>query len=227
MMFSRNTKAVLSISAMVLLAACASEPKVDTSPEARNAQGLSPVSGTSISEVFVDHEANFKGFKQYQIVTLDTSDVEVSYKPSSGQMRGRDWTLTDDDRQWLQEMYAGSMNTELLKKGYTLVDAPSEGVLVVQARLKRLEPTAPRDDAASRPVGRSHYYTEGSGKMTIEIVFSDGASQKVVATVVDRKDAGTHWSDNNAVRNRADVKRLFNRWASQLGRSLDRVHAKQ
>jgi len=222
MKYLPSTQIFIAASLAVLLAACANDPTVDTREQARTDAGLYPVEGTSMDQVFVDIEADFKNYQQLYVVGLDTSVVEVDYDADVREWRSRDWQLTDKDKQGLKAMFEKAVNSEFEVSGIALTDQPAAGVLVVEPTLKKLEPVAPKDNFSDRnPSNR--YYSEGAGKVTLELVFKDGASGKVIATAIDRRDAGTEWRENSAIHNRWEIQRLFNRWVSMMDRSLERV----
>ena len=218
------SKILMVAVAGTLLAACASEPQVDTRPESRTDTGLYPVKGTSMDEVFVDVQADFKNYQRVYFVELDTSVVEVDYDADPREWRSRNWTLTDKDKQGLKAMFGKAVDSNFDVSGVTLAKQAGAGVLVVEPLLKKLEPVAPKDSFDDRnPSDR--YYSEGAGKVTLELTFKDGASGKVIGTALDRRDAGTEWRQNTSINNRWEVQRLFNRWVSMLDRSLE--HARQ
>ena len=214
------SKILLVAVAGTLLAACASEPQVDTRPESRTDAGLYPVKGTSMDEVFVDVQADFKKYQQVHIAELDTSVVEVDYDADPREWRSRDWTLTDKDKQGLKAMFEKAVSSNFDVPNVSLVKETGVGVLVVEPLLKKLEPIAPKDTFDDRNPG-DRYYSEGAGKVTLELTFKDGASGKVIGTALDRRDAGTDWRQNTSINNRWEVQRLFNRWVSMLDRSLE------
>lgn len=219
---SSSSQWILTAGFAVLLSACASDPHIDTRAEARTDTGLYPVEGTSIDKVFVDIETDFKGYQQLHIAELDTSMVEVDYDADVRQWRSRDWPLTEKDKQALGVMFDKAVNAELEVSGVSLVPQRGVGVLVVEPILKKLEPIAPKDNFSDRDPSK-RYYSEGAGKVTLEFIFKDGDTGKVIARAIDRRDAGTEWRQNSAIQNRWEVQRLFNRWVSLLDRSLERV----
>ncbi|GEM_PF-2309886 len=207
---------------LLLIMGCASEPAVDKRAEARNADGLYPVTGTSMDSVFIDIDANLKDYRKVYIAPLNTSHVEVDYTAESREWRSRDWDLTEADRQALENMFTKAVDKEFQVAGVALVDQPAEGVLVVEPELKKLEPNAPKDAYPQRTAS-NRYYTEGAGRVTLGLTFKDGTSGKVIGTAVDKRDAGTQWRENTAISNRWEVQRLFNRWIMILDHSLEPV----
>ena len=89
MKYLPSTQIFIAASLTVLLAACANDPTVDTREQARTDAGLYPVEGTSMDQVFVDIEADFKDYQQLYVVGLDTSVVEVDYDADVREWRSR------------------------------------------------------------------------------------------------------------------------------------------
>ena len=108
-----------------------------------------------------------------------------------------------------------------------MVDSAADHVLRISARLTRIAPTAPKDDNRSRPTGRSRMFTEGAGKMSVEVTFSDSETGELLALAKDTRSGSSIWGINNSVTNTAEVRRVFNAWAMQIRAQLDRVHQKE
>ncbi|MGH1372404.1 MAG: DUF3313 family protein [Cellvibrionaceae bacterium] len=222
MKYQPSGKIFLAAGLTVLLAACASDPSIDQRVDAKNDAGLYPVENSRLDEMFVDIETDFKGFTQVYVAPLDTSIAEVDYDADVREWRSRDWQLSEKDKTGLTEMFEQSVSSKFDVTGVSLVDEPGAGVLVVEPTLKKLEPAAPKDTFSERDPG-SKYFSEGAGKVTLAFDFKDGGTGKLIATAMDRRDAGTEWQRNTAIHNRWEVQRLFNRWVSMFDQSLERI----
>lgn len=95
------------------------------------------------------------------------------------------------------------------------------------AILTRIAPTAPKDDNRSRPTGRNKVFSEGAGKMGVEVIFSDAETGEALALAKDTRSGSSIWGVNNSVTNAAEVRRVFNPWAMQTRAQLDQVHKKE
>ncbi len=222
----KTTPLVLLMVSGLVLTGCASEPKVDESPDAVNEQGLSPVTGDNVKESFVKLGTDFSKYSAYLFTHLDVEDTVVRYNPSSSDVRGRKWELDDSDREGFKAVYAKSMVDALTSRGHEVVTQSGDNVMLVSASLLKLEPKGPKDDNKNR-YHNGEFYSEGAGKITIAMEFRDSVSGELLATIVDRRKAGATWQANNAMRNRMEVERLFKRWANLFASGLDEVKAKQ
>jgi hypothetical protein len=108
-----------------------------------------------------------------------------------------------------------------------MVEDTAKNVLRISSRMTRIAPTAPKDDNRSRPMGRSRMFTEGAGKMSVEVTFSDSESGELLALTKDTRSGSSIWGINNSVTNAAEVRRVFNAWARQIRRQLDQLRNKE
>jgi len=214
----------------VLLAACQNTTPNQTAKDPTVPDNLVKVDNSSARLAYVDPEANFSKYTAIQLMPLGVDNVEI-IQPSSSittTTGNRNWELTAADKQRLQQDFQDSMVKQLSKKGgYPIVETPADNVLRIAARLTRIAPNAPKDDNRSRPTGRSKIYTEGSGKLGVEVTFSDSETGEVLALAKDTRTGSNIWGINNSVTNSAEVRRAFTAWAMQIRAQLDRVHKKE
>jgi len=187
------------------------------------------VNHTSAKLAFVDPNAEFSKYTAILVTPLGVDNVEIIQPSSSITTTGnRNWQLTDADKQRLQQDFREAMVKQLSEKGgYPLVDTAADNVLQISAILTRIAPTAPKDDNRSRPPGRVRIFTEGAGKLRVEVTFSDAETGAVLALAKDTRSGSAIWGVNNNVTNSAEVRRVFNAWAMQIRTQLDRIHKKE
>ena len=211
----------------VLLVACqnTSQSSRDTTAIPAN---LVPIDSTPAELAYVDPNADFSKFTAILLTPLGVDNVEIIQPQSSISTVGNsNWQLTAADKLRLQQDFREAMTRQLSKKGgYPLAAAAADDVLQISARLTRIAPTAPKDDNRSRPPGRNRVFTEGAGKMRMEVTFSDSETGGVLALAKDTRSGSSLWGINNSVTNAAEVRRVFNAWAMQIRTQLDRVHNK-
>ncbi len=208
-----------------LLAACSSEPTIQTGENAEViGDNLHRVDNSRARAAWVDPEADFSRYTRVLVRPLGVDNIEVIQPSSSAASRRGDWELSDSDKALLQDMFKTAVERQLQERGsFPLADEPGDDVLEIAAMITTLAPSAPRDDNRSRPTGRSRVYTEGSGTIAVAVAFGDSETGEVLALVKDVRSSSSHWGVNNSVSNRADVQRMFNSWATQLNSSLERV----
>ena len=219
------------VGAIVLLAACAaSEPVMPTEPAATPSDsGLYPVENPRVDFAIVRPDLDISKFTQLKVDPLDVSNIHIIEPDLSGSLyRARKWTLTDAEKQLVAELYTDMMQKYLQDKGsYRIVDEAGANVLRISAALLEIRPNAPKDDFKSRPAGRTKIYTEGAGSMTIGIDFYDAQSGEILARMLDRRDAGRTWGENNRVTNRGEIMQLFASWARLLNSRLEKLQGKR
>ena len=69
--------------------------------------------------------------------------------------------------------------------------------------------------------------TEGAGKISVEVTFSDSETGEVLALAKDTRSGSSLWGLNNSITNAAQVRRVFTSWAMQIRAQLDRVHSQK
>jgi hypothetical protein len=214
--------------AAVLITACQTTPQLQTGPDAEVIQGnLVRVDHTSAKLVYVDPEAPFGKYTAIQLSPLGVDNVEIIQPVTGSRLVGyRNWALTDDDKTRLQKDFQLAMMDQLSKKGdLPVVDKAGDNVLRITAKLTRIAPTAPKDDNRSRPVGRDIIVTEGAGKLSVEVTFTDSETGEVLALAKDTRSGSSQWGINNSLTNGAEVRRVFNSWARQIAAQLERIHS--
>ncbi len=187
------------------------------------------VAHTSAKLAYVDPNADFSKYTAILLTPLGVDNVEIIQPTSSISTIGiRNWELTAADKQRLQQDFQAAMVKQLSAQGgYPLVETAADNVLQISARLTRIAPTASKDDNRSRPPGRNKVFTEGAGKLRVEVTFSDAETGAVLALAKDTRSGSSLWGINNSVTNAAEVRRVFNTWGMQIRTQLDRIKKKK
>lgn len=216
----------------LVLAGCAGDPRIQTGDSADTILGsLNKVDNTPADLVYVDPSFDYARFTRVQLKPLDLDNVEIIQPPTSSSMVNRyneEWMLNDADKQRLQAAFEEAMVRELSAGGaFTMTQESGDDVLVIEAMLTTIAPSGPKDDVASRGIGRSRVYSEGAGGMSIAIMFADGDSGEVLALVKDtRTSQNSNWGLNNSVTNMSEVRRNFSAWARQTHDGLLALRAR-
>ncbi|MEM1142678.1 MAG: DUF3313 family protein [Pseudomonadota bacterium] len=222
-----KVRGVATALGLVLLGACAPSPTIQTGADAETTLdgALNKVDNTAVDLAYVDPDADYGRYTKVWVTPLDLDNVEIEQPSSNSSILNRyneEWELTDDDKVKLQEAFANSMQRELTRNGdFAAVSSGGDDVIVVEAMITKIAPSAPKDDTASRGMGRSRVFTQGAGGMAIAIVLADGDSGEVLAIIKDaRSSENSNWGLNDSVTNMADVKRNFNTWALRIHKGL-------
>ena len=210
---------VLLLASALGLAACSQTPVVQTGPDAEVIEGnLHRVDNSVADKAYRDPAVKLTDYDAVILEPLVMDDVEIIYDRTRN-YRNIDWTLNDKDKEGLQQLFSKAFASD---QRFTLTDQPGPKTLRVTVTLVKLEPNAPKDDFDSRPIGRSTYVTEGFGAISVRAVMEDTETGKVVAIMEDRKKTNGPYERNNSITNRQDISRMFNSWASQLSRGLEK-----
>lgn len=215
------------LSCLTLLAACASEPVVQSGEDAEMVGNLAKVDHSRADLAYLDPNADFGKYNEILLTPLGLDNVEIIQPDDSIGSRSRgDWELTAEDKTKLQESFHEAMVKQLEEKGgYVIADQAGADVLLISAMITTIAPSA--EKYQDQMPGRSTTFTESAGSMTIAITLADSQSEEVLGIIKDVREAGGQiWGRNNSVTNTADVRRLFNNWATQVRAGLDRAHGK-
>jgi Protein of unknown function (DUF3313) len=218
-------KMIAVTAAATLLAACSSEPTIQTGEDAEViGENLHRVDNSRAAGAWIDPNADFSRYTRVLVRPLGVDNIEIVEPSSSVSTRRSNWELTDSDKQMLQDMFKSAVEQQLQEKGsFPLAQEPGDDVLEIGAMITALAPSAARDDNRSRPTGRSRVYTDGAGAVAVAVAFGDSETGEILALVKDSRSSNSHWGINNSVTNRADVQRMFNSWAVQLNSTLENV----
>lgn len=211
----------------LLLTACSSTPEVQTGDDAEVIMGsLNKVDNSRAQLAYLDPRANFGKYNKVMVMPLGVDNVEI-IQPSKSLTSNKNWELTDADKDKLRTIFHESMVKQLEDKdGFPVVTEAGDDVLQIAASLIAIAPSAAKDDNRSRPVGRSTVYTDGAGSLAVMVAFGDSETGEVLGLMKDSKSSSSIWGSNNSVSNLADVRRMFNSWASQIRNGLDHAHGK-
>lgn len=222
----KNRFIPIVISCVFLIACASPEPTVQKGPDAEIIAGnLHRVDNTRAAIAFKDPNADFSQYNSILLDPLNMDNVEIVQPRGSSATNRSTWELNDNDKQTLQQQFREVFTRELQETGdYTVTTTPGANVLRITAALTGIAPAAARDDARSRPTGRTRVYTEGAGSMAIAFVFSDSTSSEALAVVKDSRSGTPMWGSNNRVTNMSDVRTIFGHWARAIRARLDIMH---
>ncbi len=130
----------------------------------------------------------------------------------------------------LSEHLRAAFTEELTRGGYTVVDAPADGVLRVRAALTELVPVDPAKNVAAKAVGTVigvglFLPTVDIGGAAIEVDMRDCMTNARVAAFADHKAGRAYFSGLGAYRRWGDVENAFGAWAREFRGQLDQIHA--
>ena len=167
-------------------------------------------------------------FTPYKSVLLQSTQVEFSkdWKNSFDFSNRPTATEMQKIKEKLAELMHEEFTQELVKHGYTVVDAPAEDTLEIRTAIIDLFINAP--DTMSSNVTRS--YTTSAGRMTLVLEAHDGPTGQLLARVVDgRSDdtMGGRLTWTNSATNTHEATQIIDDWAKDLREALDRLNGKE
>ena len=188
--------------------------------------GLELVSKDRRGETYADPGIDWS---VYTKIRLDPATVAFRKNWQRDQNRSQPFKVDTKDMDRIKSELStlfGEVFTEELtgKGGYVMSEENGDDVLRITPHIVDLDVTAP--DTRSNP-GIQYSYTEQAGRMTLKLEMYDSVTGDLIATIRDRQDAPRRgymqWT--TSVTNRAEAKRMLERWAKELREGLDSARA--
>lgn len=218
-----NSKILLAGLCLVFFASCVSTLKVDTSSEP-SFDGLLRIKGTSMDRVWVREGFDLTGYTK---LMLQGSEIQYRKVRGRGTASARlrssqtEFPLTEAQKNSLEEIFDEAFTKALTDlERYEIVKQPGPDVLLVRGTLVDVVSKAPPET-----IGRSSFYLTSVGEATLVVEYVDSQTDSVLIRTLDRGAAGTPGVpiESNTVTNRAEVRRMAERWARRLVRGLNEI----
>ena len=204
-------------------AACQTSKPVKVKNTMIEGTSLYEVANPNVRVAYIDPYVDYDQYKKIMVTPLNFDTMEI-VQPSSARFNTK-FTLNEEEREKLNEIYQKMMLENLEKKGnFEIVQNPGPDVLTLSVYVKQIKPNAPKDDISSRGVVQSTIYTKGAGSMTIAANVFDSTSGKELARISDSKESSDMWGVNNRVTNLGDISIAFADWARKFNTALKNLH---
>ncbi len=152
------------------------------------------------------------------VANLNLSELKIDGPDTTRFARGRDFELTDNEREDMRVMYLEQVRKAIAADDeYVLVDNADEADFVIRAELVKIQPLAPKDDFHSRK-SSVKFVSQGAGRATIKFDITTKGNESVV--IQSSRDAGYSWGKNDRFHNKHDVKSMFSAWGKDLMKEL-------
>ena len=217
---------LVAIAATIFLAGCATEPSLQTGPNAETTfDGLVQIDNARFAAAWIDPDVDVK---QYTKIIPGGAEFEfrAAQKMTASQARRsneREFWISDSNKQRLADTVTEVFEEELQKSKYfTVTDEPGPDALVIVGGLHDIVSQVPPED-----VGRSEVWLRSVGEATLVIELRDSLSNEVIYRAVERRAAeraGNQMIRANTATTWAEVRRWARRWAERLREGLDSVH---
>lgn len=165
----------------------------------------------------------------YTEILLDRPTVAFRKNWQRDQNRYQSFKVRASDmesiRSDLADLFEEVFTRELIEEGgYVQADAVGENVMQLTPHIVDLDVYAP--DTMSTP-GRTESYTERAGRMTLKLAIHDSVTGDLIASAIHRQEAPRrgYWQWTTSVTNRAEARRMLERWARGLRERLDEARA--
>jgi hypothetical protein len=220
-----KVKNTLFIAAALFLAGCASEPTIQTGPDAEvTFDGLHVVDNSAFKAAWADPDIDFSRYNKF--IAGGAFFEFRAVKKTASTMRhtsSQDEFWIDDKSKAKLEEEVGKVFSEELAKSerFTETDTPGPDVLIIRGGLHDIVSRVPPE-----MVGRGDIYLRSVGEATLVLEIVDSLSGEVIARAIERRAAeqpGGQMVRSNTVTTWSEVRRLARTWATRLRKGLDSI----
>ena len=210
--------------AATLLAGCATEPTMQTGPDAEvTYDGLVRVDNAAFSNVWRRPDRDLSIYDSILPVGAGIQYREVRQVSSARSSAGTtEFPISEENRQVFQQM-ATEVFTEELNNSqhFKVTDVPGPTTMIVEGALIDVVSRTPPERT-----GRGNTWVANFGEATLVIELRDSVSSETLVRAAERRAASppTGGRVANTVTTRAEVRRVLRRWAVTLREKLDAVH---
>jgi hypothetical protein len=188
--------------------------------------GLHRVEGSKADQAYIDPEADFSVFEYIMILEPHVAFRSNWQRDQNRSRRSNRIRQSDMDR--IKADVAALLKEVFIERlqendGLGLVAEQGPSVLLLRPAIIDLDITAPDTQTA----GRSTSFTASAGAATIILELFDADTGDIIGRAVDRQTARTtnRMSWSNSVSNRAEARRMLERWATGLRERLDQARS--
>ena len=211
--------------AALALAACSSEPTMQTGPDAETTfDGLVRIDNARLNDAWGDPDADWARYNKIMggEAFFEFRAVKKTPQTTSGRINSStdEFWITEANRERLQEEVSTVFREELARsERFEFTDTPGPDVLIIRGGLHDIVSRVPPD-----LVGRGDIFLRSVGEATLILEVVDSMSGEVLARGIERRAAeraGGTMQRSSPVTTWSEVRRLARRWASRLREGLD------
>lgn len=220
-------KKILIIAAALLSFGCASEPSMQTGPDAEYTyDGLVRIDNARFSRAWIDPEADLKRYNKIMVANAEF-EFRAAKKTSRSTVatsNSREFYISDANKQKLIDTVTAVFAEELQNsESFTITDTADAETLVIVGGLLDIVSRIPPEQ-----IGAGGIYLASLGEATLVLEAKDALSGETLYRATDRRrvePVGREMMKSNTVSNYAEVRRWAKRWAMRLREGLDSIHA--
>lgn len=214
------------IGALLFVAACASEPTLQTGPDAETTfDGLVAIDNSAFQEAWADPDIDFSRYNKilpggafFEFRAVKKSNSTTTARRSAD----NEFWISDENKEKLKEEVSTVFNEELSQSTrFTATDTPGEDVLIIRGGLHDIVSRVP-----PQYIGRSDIYISSVGEATLILEIVDSMSGEVIFRAIERRAMqrpGGQGMISNPVTTWAEVRRMARTWATRLRDGLDSI----
>jgi len=219
-------KKLMAIATAVLVAGCASEPAIQSGPNAEMSfDGLVRIDHARFLGAWVDPDIDLT---QYTKIIPGGAEFEFrAVKNTGNTQRARsgqtEFWISDANRERLIETVSAVFEEELqASQHFTIADESGPDALIIIGGLHDIVSQTP-----PQMVGRGDIFLSSLGEATLIIELRDSLSGETIYRAIERRavqNVGGQMIRSNQATNWAEVRRWARRWAVSLREGLDSIH---
>ena len=214
------------IASALLLGACASEPAMQTGPDAETTyDGLVRIDNAAFAAVWIRPERDFDHYTAIipRGAGIDWRDVR-QVNTQRGLSTADEFPISESNRERIRQIATEVFTEELEKSSFEITDTPGPGVLILDAGLLDVVSTTP---PTQQQAGRGNTWVSSFGEATLVLQLRDSMTNETLVRALERRAiepvGGTQMRTATSVTAQAEVRRVMRRWATTLRQRLDAV----
>jgi hypothetical protein len=217
---------LLVVTATLLVAACASEPAIQTGPDAETTfDGLVRIDNSRFAAAWIDPDIDLTQYNKFIPggAAFEFRNVQKVSAAVARRSNESEFWVSDANRQRLIDTVSDVFTEELQNsEHFTMTEEPAADALIISGALHDIVSRVPPED-----VGRTEIWLDSVGEATLIIEVRDSLSNEVIYRAVERRaaqGAGGQMVRASTVTTWVEVRRWARRWAVRLREGLDSIH---
>lgn len=213
------------IAAALAITGCASEPTIQTGPEAEvTFDGLHRIDNSAFSDAWADPDIDFSRYNKMMAGGAFFEFRAVKKMPRTSRLSTTDdeFWIDDKSKERLKKEVSDIFQEELAKSTrFTETDTPGPDVIIIRGGLHDIISRVPPDQ-----VGRTDIYLRSVGEATLVLEVVDSMSGEVIARAIERRSMERPGGDlmfSTPVTTWAEVRRMARTWATRLRAGMDAI----
>lgn len=210
---------------LALMAGCASEPSLQTGPNAEvTFDGLVRIDNARFAGAWVDPEINLARYTKVMPggASFEFRAVKEISASAARSSNNREFFISEADQLRLEQEVSAIFQEELSKSTrFTMTDTPGFDVMIVEGAILDIVSYVPPDI-----IGRGEVYLSEVGAASLVLQVKDSMSGQTIARAAERRvaePAGSMGMRSTSVTTWVEVRRLARRWATKLREGLESI----